>query len=93
MVLVETLRAAVVASLLFSAKGAARRPQDRQKPLGQGPSSSKDPFNDELADFVGDVMNRWKIPGMSVAVVDGDHVYSKVVIKWTLLRCIALTGQ
>lgn len=84
MVLVQTLRAAVVAGLLFSAEGAARRSQDKQKPLDKGPSSSSDPFNDELADFVGDVMNRWKIPGMSVAVVDGDHVYSKAVTELAL---------
>lgn len=47
-----------------------------QQPLAH--AASQNPFNDDLADAVGNVMDRWKIAGMSVAVVDGDNVYSQV---------------
>ncbi|OAA54626.1 Beta-lactamase/transpeptidase-like protein [Cordyceps fumosorosea ARSEF 2679] len=40
-------------------------------------NGSRNPFNDNLASFAGDVMDRWKIAGMSVAVVDGDGVYAQ----------------
>jgi CubicO group peptidase (beta-lactamase class C family) len=69
--------AAVVAST-FCRLGAAAV----QAPLGlfsaASERGSQNPFNDDLGNFVDNVMERWKIPGMSVAVIDGDDVYTEV---------------
>ncbi|POR35851.1 Beta-lactamase/transpeptidase-like protein [Tolypocladium paradoxum] len=40
-------------------------------------SSSKNPFTPEFAKFVQDNMDFWKIPGIAIAVVDGQNVFSK----------------
>ncbi|KAJ6785600.1 hypothetical protein PWT90_00472 [Aphanocladium album] len=72
---INYFKATLLAGLLYSVD--AR--QKQQEPLGvkNTHSGSSNPFNDDLGDFVSDVMDRWKIAGMSVAVVDGDDVYSQ----------------
>jgi len=77
MVLGTFLSSALVASAFFRLGAAAV-----QAPLGSSSSASErdsqNPFNDDLGKFVANVMERWKIPGMSVAVIDGDDVYTEV---------------
>ncbi|KAK2925651.1 Beta-lactamase/transpeptidase-like [Fusarium oxysporum f. sp. vasinfectum] len=36
-----------------------------------------DPFTPEFAEFAAGTMEEWKLPGMSIAVVDGDDVFSQ----------------
>lgn len=72
----KLIQTACWAGLLSSANAVASRVGSQQKPLDI--PRSHDPLDDTVGDFIQDVMNRWKIPGMSIAVVDGDHVYSKV---------------
>lgn len=69
MALLNLTKAVLLAGLLRSVDAG------KQQPLA---AHTQNPFNEGLADFVGDVMDRWKIAGMSVAVVDGDDVYSQV---------------
>lgn len=40
--------------------------------------SSKPYFDGAFDDYVKEVLEYWKVPGLSIAVVDGDDVYSKV---------------
>lgn len=78
--LVNTLNMGLVATLLLCLSAAATftHKLDRQKPLGIAITGSKNPFDDDLGSFIDEVMQRWKIPGMSVAIVDGDDVYAEV---------------
>lgn len=39
---------------------------------------AKTPFNDDFGNFVDSVLNDFKVPGMSVAVIDGNQTFSKV---------------
>lgn len=73
MALISSIKAVLLAGLLRSVDAGSQQ----QLYARAGPQN---PFNDELADFVGNVMDRWKIAGMSVAVVDGDDVYSEVIV-------------
>ncbi|POR32882.1 Uncharacterized protein TPAR_06918, partial [Tolypocladium paradoxum] len=60
--------------LALSSVGAAE-----QKPLvaGPGPTSSKNPLTDEFGEFVAQKLDKWKVPGMSLAVIDGDDIYTE----------------
>ncbi len=79
MMLVNSLRNGLVASLLsWSAVTAAVPGWDGQRTLDGTSGKANSPFNDEVEEFVHDVMGRWKIPGMSVAVIDGEDVYAQV---------------
>lgn len=52
---------------------------DKQRPLsGIRDGEFEKPFTDKFGSFVSDVMGDWKVPGMSIAVVDGDDIYTKV---------------
>ena len=43
------------------------------------PGRNYQPYLDESFDkYVGKTLEHWKVPGLSIAVVDGDGVYSKV---------------
>ncbi|KAF4331968.1 hypothetical protein FBEOM_14245 [Fusarium beomiforme] len=42
-----------------------------------GGAEINDPFTPEFAKFVADAMEEWKLPGISVAVVDGNDVFSQ----------------
>ncbi|KAJ4152924.1 hypothetical protein LMH87_009442 [Akanthomyces muscarius] len=77
--LVDSLSIGLVAGLSLSLAAAATFPHglDRQKPLAIATTSARNPFDDDLRNFIDDLMERWKIPGMSVAVVDGDDVYAE----------------
>lgn len=86
MVLAKSLNAALVAStFLHLGASAVQAPLTSSNSAPNG--DSQNPFNDDLGKFVDDVMERWKIPGMSVAVIDGDDVYSEVKKLSTLREC------
>jgi hypothetical protein len=36
------------------------------------------PFDEEFDTLVKEVLEKWKVPGLSIAVVDGPNTYSKV---------------
>lgn len=55
---------------------AAAAGAEGQRSLGQ--TSRKNPFNDNLKVFVNDTIDRWKIAGMSVAVIDRDSISTEV---------------
>lgn len=43
-----------------------------------GDSKTKSPLTEEFGAFAKDVLDQWKVPGISIAVVDGDDVFSQV---------------
>lgn len=51
--------------------------QDGPKSQGHGYKGSS-PFTDDFNSFVADVMGEWKLPGMAIAVVDGEDVFTQV---------------
>ncbi|KPM41382.1 hypothetical protein AK830_g5215 [Neonectria ditissima] len=42
-----------------------------------GGTQMADPFTPDLVDFIHETLDEWKLAGLSVAVVDGDDVFSK----------------
>ena len=62
-------RLAAFATLLISNNAVAQ-----QKPLAP---HNDNPFNDKLNHYISDVMDDWKLPGLSIAVVDGDNTYTQ----------------
>lgn len=49
-----------------------------QKPLTSDDAASANPFTEKFNSYVAELMEEWKVPGFSIAVVDGDDVFSKV---------------
>lgn len=43
-----------------------------------GAARMTDPFTPDFVKFVQETLDEWKAVGMSIAVVDGDDVFSKV---------------
>lgn len=72
--------AGVFAALVISsAVDATVTAQDGQKHLGHSQNDGSDsPFTDSFADFVGAIMDEWKVPGLSIAVIDGHDIYTEV---------------
>lgn len=84
---INYFKAAILAGLLQNANAS----QNKQEPLGVKDShAGHNPLNDDIAEFIGEVMDRWKIAGMSVAVVDGDDVYSQVNTPFHLMDSFQL---
>ncbi|KAL6890757.1 beta-lactamase/transpeptidase-like protein [Trichoderma evansii] len=49
-----------------------------QKPItSQEPTASGNPLTSEFADFVLEILDTWKVPGVAVAVIDGDEIYAE----------------
>ncbi|KAL6875186.1 beta-lactamase/transpeptidase-like protein [Trichoderma novae-zelandiae] len=42
-----------------------------------GPANEKNPLTAEFGDFVREQLDKWKVPGVAVAVIDGDEVYAE----------------
>ena len=44
------------------------------------PAQLKDenPFTDEFAEFARETLKEWKVPGVSIAVIDGEEVFAEV---------------
>ena len=53
-----------------------------QKPLGGGKSS---PFTEEFNKLASQTLERWHVPGMAVAVVDGDSTWAEVRCSWVFI--------
>ena len=64
----------------------ARQQQSEQKPFHkyEGPAAAgkekKNPLTAEFGEFVREQLDKWKVPGVAVAVVDGDEVYAEVCL-------------
>lgn len=57
--------------------------------LSLQPGSRSQPYLDESFDNdVKKTLEYWKVPGLSIAVVDGDDVYSKVLNTSWFTSCI-----
>lgn len=39
---------------------------------------SSNPLNDEFAKYVKETLEEWKVPGLSIAVIDGDEIFAEV---------------
>jgi CubicO group peptidase (beta-lactamase class C family) len=53
--------------------------QNEQRPSDeQSSAKSTSPFSDEFAQFAKETLEQWKVPGVSLAVIDGDQVYAEV---------------
>ncbi|UNI24699.1 hypothetical protein JDV02_010426 [Purpureocillium takamizusanense] len=70
-----------------------------QKPMGEAIAHGvgaalrpQDPFTDEFLAFAEDIMEQWKVLGMSIAVVDGDEVFAKGFGLATLPEAPATPG-
>ena len=46
--------------------------------LGESNSSPKSPFSKEFDGLAADLLERWHVPGLAIAVVDGEDTFSKV---------------
>ena len=51
---------------------------DEQKSQWSGDDSSRNPLTKEFSKFVKETLQEWKIPGVSIGVVDGDQVFTEV---------------
>lgn len=49
-----------------------------QKPLTSDNAASANPFTDGFNSYVAELMEEWKVPGFSIAVVDGEDIFAKV---------------
>lgn len=51
-----------------------------QEPLHdpKNKAASGDPFTDDFGKFVTKLLDEWKVPGVSIAVVDGEDVHAQV---------------
>jgi hypothetical protein len=48
--------------------------------------SSENPLTEEFATFVKETLDEWKVPGVSLAVIDGDDIYAEVPRQPSLKR-------
>ena len=62
-----------------------------QKPLTSNDASSANPFTEEFNSYVAELMEEWRVPGLSIAVVDGDKIFSKVNEPWN--HALSITEQ
>ncbi|KAM0265635.1 hypothetical protein ACHAQJ_000069 [Trichoderma viride] len=52
--------------------------QNEQRPISaHDPAASGNSLTSEFADFVLETLDKWKVPGVAVAVIDGDEVYAE----------------
>ncbi|KAJ0131992.1 hypothetical protein HZ326_24928, partial [Fusarium oxysporum f. sp. albedinis] len=40
-------------------------------------SVGKTPLTEDFASFVTEILDKWKVPGLSIAVIDGDQVFAE----------------
>lgn len=71
-----SLRSALLALSVVAAQAAHGGAS--QKPITEQHGSSKNPLNSDMEEFVLESLDFWRVPGMSVGVVDGDHIYTEV---------------
>lgn len=62
-------------------QGNAANAQNEQKPIAsQEHTASGNPLTSEFSEFVLERLDKWRVPGVAVAVIDGDEVYAEVNI-------------
>lgn len=49
----------------------------KQRPL-QAPAEDHSPFTPSFDDEVAQLLDKWHVPGLSIAVIDGNDTFSKV---------------
>lgn len=64
--------------------------QAEQTPLKDAPGGN--PLTREFGDFVRQKLDRWKVPGMSLAVVDGHDVNAQVRAAGAARKALAERG-
>jgi CubicO group peptidase (beta-lactamase class C family) len=40
--------------------------------------NDRNPLTEEFGDFAAETLDNWKVPGLSIAVIDGDQVFADV---------------
>jgi hypothetical protein len=63
------------AAILGIAGGSQQKPLHELAPTGKG---THNPLTPEFAEYVAGLLEDWKVPGMSIAVLDGDELYAEV---------------
>lgn len=61
-----------------------------EKPLAES-SVKKNPFDDAFAEFANKTLDKWKVPGLSIAVIDDEDVYAEVRARPDLSLCVHST--
>jgi CubicO group peptidase (beta-lactamase class C family) len=70
-------------------QGSAVNARNEQKPIAsQEHTTGGNPLTSEFAKLVLEGLDEWKVPGVAVAVIDGDEVYAEVsVAYYTHVQC------
>lgn len=50
----------------------------RQKPLAGEETEKHSPFTKDYEKLVLETLKEWRVPGLSIAVVDGEHIWAEV---------------
>ncbi|KAL8961815.1 MAG: hypothetical protein Q9183_005254 [Haloplaca sp. 2 TL-2023] len=64
----------ILSTLITAVSLAQCLPSERQIPLGQ---TSRPTFTRDFDDYVTQLLSDWHVPGLSIAVVDGDETFTK----------------
>jgi hypothetical protein len=51
---------------------------EENSPAAYADAGGKNPFTKEFGTFVKEILEKWKVPGMSLAVIDGEDIYAEV---------------
>ena len=51
---------------------------DNENSLNSSDAAPKNPFNGEFAKFAEETIKGWKVPGLSIAVVDDQDIFAEV---------------
>jgi hypothetical protein len=51
---------------------------EENSPAAHGDTGGENPFKKEFGTFVKEMLETWKVPGMSLAIIDGEHIYAEV---------------
>lgn len=75
MALLKTAKAAILTTLLLTSHALEQKPLHDAAAKG---SAGGNPLNDDFRKYVTGLMEEWHVPGLSVAVIDKDQVYTQV---------------
>lgn len=62
---------------LLQSVSCVRQESAHQLPMGFQ-SASGSPFTAEISHFINDTLQEWRVPGVSIAVIDGENVFAEV---------------
>jgi hypothetical protein len=54
---------------------------EENPPTPDDDAGRKTPLTEEFGIFVKETLEKWKVPGMSLAVIDGEDVYAEVGLR------------